>query len=407
MPVSRRAPRSTSILKTFTRFTPHAAGRYDGARLSDALLNRKPLVAQRLKSLLGPLLRGMGSIHLGLLLLALVAAYLGIVSVWASQSPGSLAAVLRRPADEAYGHPVLIALLAALVVNMLIASLTRIPLDLPHAGAWMSHLGVVTLAAGAMLYAAFAVKGYCAFERDETNWPAVTDFYEDGTHAIYVYERPTEAPKVVKLPIRDDGRDEQPLNIPVPCGDAGPQIRVTAYLRNFVVLTPAGQAVSPSAVRLEAGEGDRRDVTHLPLIWAPARDYAEWVRLPGGRWIGFCYSRLTRPLGGKVDLLGAEYQTQPGSHVPKDYRCDLRVTREGRERKETLSLNNPVKLGPYQLSQDRWEPATGGQPSVIFLGVRSRPGLPAIWAGCSMIVAGLLWAFYVKPLLLRRRRTAE
>jgi hypothetical protein len=37
---------------------------------------------------------------------------------------------------------------------------------------------------------------------------------------------------------------------------------------------------------------------------------------------------------------------------------------------------------------------------VIFL-VRSRPGMPAIWVGCGLIVAGLGYAFFIRPLVAK------
>jgi hypothetical protein len=114
-----------------------------------------------------------------------------------------------------------------------------------------------------------------------------------------------------------------------------------------------------------------------------------------------------RALPATVEVLRAEYVPQPGSDMPRDYVCEARVAwPDGREELATISLNHPLRVGPYQLSQGRWLPSAQ-RPMRIVLLVRSRPGLPLIWAGMALIVAGMLFAFYAKPLLLRRAAAAR
>ena len=77
------------------------------------------------------------------------------------------------------------------------------------------------------------------------------------------------------------------------------------------------------------------------------------------------------------------------------------ITEEGK-RSEKLSLNHPIRLGPYQIGQSRWIPDPRRPMEIVFT-VATRPGLVVVWLGGAMIVAGMVIAFYVKPLLLKRR----
>jgi hypothetical protein len=145
---------------------------------------------------------------------------------------------------------------------------------------------------------------------------------------------------------------------------------------------------------------DQFDVNMDPLVVPLDAD--------GKRTLRLSFSARRVPLGDHVQFHSAEFLTHPGTHVPKDYRTDLTVGKGSAGRDETLSLNHPVQVGPYQLSQNNWSFFRDGRsPSHVFLTVGSRPGLWLIWLGCWMICLGFPYAFYVKPLLRRARRRAS
>ena len=132
------------------------------------------------------------------------------------------------------------------------------------------------------------------------------------------------------------------------------------------------------------------------------------VELASGRKIQLKFSRVRVPLPGTVEMHTAKYLTHPGTRIPKDYRSKVTIMSGGSARSEVLCLNNPVMVGPLQLIQSNWQFLPGGtEASHIFLEVRNRPGLWLIWAGCILICAGFPYAFYVKPLLRRRRRAGQ
>lgn len=235
---------------------------------------------------------------LGVALLLLAAGYLSAVSVLQQVRPALLEKILRCPPDEAYRHPVFVILCIAICLNLLLATILRIPLRLRSVGAWLSHLGVLVLAGGAGYYGLTAQNGQCGSDWIEGGgWSEITDF----------------------LPV----------------------------------------------------QGHR---------------YLEAVKLPE-----------------PIYIEKAIYETYPGSVMPKDYICKLVIGRGNSTRRETLSLNHPVAVGPYQISQGSWRPQGSPQPQQIIFSVASRPGIGIVWLGMALTVLGMLWAYYVKPLLRRAR----
>jgi hypothetical protein len=69
-----------------------------------------------------------------------------------------------------------------------------------------------------------------------------------------------------------------------------------------------------------------------------------------------------------------------------------------------VRLNQPIRVGEFRISQQAWDMDDPHRPQFTVLGVTNRPAVPLIWAGCVLILLGMPYAFYVKP-LPRRRRT--
>ena len=167
---------------------------------------------------------------------------------------------------------------------------------------------------------------------------------------------------------------------------------------------------SPHAPRLPAQPvlevaltaGGQRRVTALPYAAYEHLVPPQRIALSGGRELRANFSRRRSDLPQTLQVLKARYFTWPGSVVPKDYVCDAAIG--GRD--ETISLNHPVYVGPYQLSQGSWADDPHN-PDRIFFSVATRPGLPLVWAGCVLICLGFPLAFYVKPLLARTSRRAQ
>jgi len=157
-------------------------------------------------------------------------------------------------------------------------------------------------------------------------------------------------------------------------------------------------------VQLEVKVGNWRREMLVPFIAYEEFAPPQMMDLPGNRaiWLNFSRSRVKLP--ATLQVKSATYETYPASGIPKDYICQVDIVAADRRTSETLSLNNPVTIGGFQFSQGSWAPPGANQPTQIILGAASRPALPVIWLGCILICLGMPYAFYVKPLLMRRRR---
>jgi len=164
-----------------------------------------------------------------------------------------------------------------------------------------------------------------------------------------------------------------------------------------------GPDVGP-VLRVEAQAGSFRVVTFVPFATYEHISRPQLLPLPGNRALWLNFSRAKRPLPAAIRLTRAEYLTYPASVIPKDYVADVEISAGGQKRGETIRLNAPAMVGPYQISQGTWQNDRSGRPFAIVFLVATRPGLRVIWLGCTLICLGFPYAFYVKPLLLERRR---
>src|SRR5439155_14967439 len=88
-----------------------------------------------------------------------------------------------------------------------------------------------------------------------------------------------------------------------------------------------------------------------------------------------------------------------------DFRSTLRVEdpTTGESSTEVAHMNNPVYFGSgswlfFQAAYD------GDERHWTILGVGNRPGVRIMILGCIMIVSGVLYAFYAKPIIIRRMK---
>jgi hypothetical protein len=174
---------------------------------------------------------------------------------------------------------------------------------------------------------------------------------------------------------------------------------------------PGLLARSLSAVRLElTGRGEHKDwhETRWCLFsFYPRLDLEAdpiYVQLPGEseRW-ELIYSRVEHDLGGQLGPGSLTVTFFPGQRGVESWRSDYLVKRDGADQVAHGSVytNQTDTVGKWTLFQstadgrDHWK-WTG-------LGVGNRKGIWPMLLGCILIPLGALYAFYVKPVLLRRR----
>jgi hypothetical protein len=169
-----------------------------------------------------------------------------------------------------------------------------------------------------------------------------------------------------------------------------------------------GLGRGPSAIRLKfTGTGALAGWSETQ--WCPFSQYPHVDTVPirvhapnsPDTW-EFIYSRYERDLG--ATLAGGKLSVKffPGRQSAESWRSDFFAQRTGATAPVAAAVytNQTYALGPYTLFQsgaatDHW--------SWTILGVGNRRGIWPMTLGCVLIVLGTLYAFYAKPLILRRR----
>lgn len=217
-----------------------------------------------------------------------------------------------------------------------------------------------------------------------------------------------------------------------------------------------------AAIAVEVSvRGSEKSPAFTRRLWIPFSKYlgidpklTRKVDLPDGRKLELAFGRQVHDLPGfmirlkKFDMISYEHTDQP-----RDYQSLIEVipthdagSKPKFERFEHITkLNAPLqapfmwddekrswmgnmggtllsRLNPaqYKFSQAGWDPQTwertseqaarGEIPrayaSFTILGVGNNPGIHVIALGGVMMSVGIPWAFYIKPLILRRRKQA-
>jgi len=141
------------------------------------------------------------------------------------------------------------------------------------------------------------------------------------------------------------------------------------------------------------------------------------VTLADGRVIEFMLSRRSQPLPAAVSLDGFRIASHVGGFtgsVSSVLNWHSQVRFEGRDgdvEHVEVSVNDPKPREGLWFFQSQWDPpdlqgSRGGVPSAgrnfTVLGVGNRNGVWTMLFGCVLSVIGMIYAFYVKPVLKRR-----
>ncbi len=235
---------------------------------------------------------------------------------------------------------------------------------------------------------------------------------------------------------------DSPITLP-----AGLTLRVTSFIANSIVET------RPMAIPDEQRMRDARELFAQVLVNVPSGS-SQWmefspyavddfrfalrrhpyhpiaVTLADGRAIELLFSRRRLPLNTEVALEEFVLTSHEGGYTGeggtiRDYTSLVRFRDGGSSAAwgdpTSVSVNSPIEhdgLWYFQAQWDPPEPPTSAEDrgsmglNYTVLGVGNRNGVYTQLAGCIIAVAGMIFAFYVKPVLIRRkgeqvRRAAE
>ncbi len=176
-----------------------------------------------------------------------------------------------------------------------------------------------------------------------------------------------------------------------------------------------------SMIKLEISKGDWNDARWYGFdrYALPDRQYAiprrityrpTTIKLPDGQSVELIYSRQRHPLPAPVALEDFVLDTHDGGYTGatttvRDFISKLRF-KMGNEWSEPMQMssNNPAKHGGFWFFQSTWDPPGPDYAGMNYtgVGVGNRHGVGVQLAGCIIAVAGMIFAFYIKPVIRRR-----
>lgn len=182
---------------------------------------------------------------------------------------------------------------------------------------------------------------------------------------------------------------------------------------------PLGQTVMEilqfSMIDLDVSEAGATQ-THEYVPFSP---YAEVGDRPNGQpptvvetaqgKVGLLLATVRRPLPSTLTLTKFEPVKYPGAlHSYEDYVSTIAAKDPGEAGTHTLvtRLNNPAADHGLYYFQAAWDGDDNAPAAKRFsvIGVANRPGVPVMVIGAALIVLGIGYAFYVKPLLLKAKK---
>jgi hypothetical protein len=166
-------------------------------------------------------------------------------------------------------------------------------------------------------------------------------------------------------------------------------------------------------------------------FWLPYNDYAmpseqygypgrisynpTRLTLPNGKRVELMYSREKMKLPSAVVLEDFKLETHQGglkgtNNNVRDYISTLRFAdgQGGWTEPVTMSSNNPASNRGFWYFQSTWDPPARGSAGMNYTGagIGNRNGVFIQLLGCCIAVTGMIYAFYFKPIVMRRRQAA-
>lgn len=137
-----------------------------------------------------------------------------------------------------------------------------------------------------------------------------------------------------------------------------------------------------------------------PSDWVVWGDEPRVVNSPRGA-VTVAYGAAEAPIPFRVTLLDFRSQRYPGSDRAATYESLVAVDDPARGRSEHLiAMNRPLHYGGYTFFQSSY---VEGEKMTSVLSVSRSPGLPVVYLGTALISIGVVWMFYLKPMLARRQ----
>jgi hypothetical protein len=133
--------------------------------------------------------------------------------------------------------------------------------------------------------------------------------------------------------------------------------------------------------------------------WVPWTEARKLTLADGTYEVAYRSPEVAVPF--RVSLLDFNSDKYPGSNMAATYESWVRVDDPERGVSEHhISMNHPLHYRGYIFFQASF---VEGEPMMSIFSVARSPGLPLVYAGTTLISLGVIWMFYLKPYLAKRK----
>jgi hypothetical protein len=200
-----------------------------------------------------------------------------------------------------------------------------------------------------------------------------------------------------------------------------------ADVKPFVVPPPqqqanVGQTFSMARVEVQTARGVESKWVRFSAYVLPDEQHVyagrfafapEVFRTEDGGLAEVVLSRKRLALPNPIAMEDFTLDTHAGGYTGntltiRNYVSRLRFLDQGKWTEPTsMAVNSPTEYGGYWYFQSTWDRpdqnAAGAGMNYTGLGIGNRHGVHVQLLGCCVAVAGMIFAFYIKPVLKRRR----
>jgi hypothetical protein len=348
-----------------------------GADESDSMATR-----DRNNSTLGRiLLKALSSVKLAVSLLSLMALVLIVATLIRNQD------LARRYIYHSWWF---ISLLGLFYANLLFCTAGRWSLRIKKIGTTVTHSGVFVMVVGVVIGAIWGQHGFIQLYMGQSSdiffvksdkaikLPFVVNL-EDFKVERYT-DRGVRETLVVYLADRNLTR-----TFPV---RVGKEVKLSGTPYSFEILR-----YEPDFVVLERGTfGSRSDEPRNPAIQVRVNDGRENKTV----WLFAKFPGLHQDPSSNIRLF---YQR---TERIKAFKSRVRILQDGRGvASKTIEVNKPLRYGGYSIYQSDYDEE---HEAYSVLGIVKDPGVLFVYIGFAVISAGVLFTFYLRPILVRRAR---
>lgn len=282
-------------------------------------------------------------------------------------------------------------LLILLMLNLLVAAINRFSLKLKSIGFLITHSSIIIILLGAIIGTVKGERGFLWLKEGEVSStfyigdvPKKLNFQIRLKDFILEHYN-SDSSKITVSVTKEEKRIE--FIYPVEMGkeydipDTGYRIRLIHYIPDFVIDAETKEVMT------------RTDEPNNPALQVE-------ITNPKGetsnRWIFAKYPGMHSDKETGIDIV---YHWAP--EKIKDFKSELEILEEGKVvQSKTIEVNNPLEYKGYIFYQASYNPE---DLTVTGLQVTKDPGVPVVYAGFIMLVAGLAFLFYIKPILKKNK----